>query len=169
MAPEPLRATLFDGQSVKTDKTGWYLRKNRSLAVGEDGAYYVLTVPGGLKERFAGVRLQATPPPLEIGKGGRDGESGRWPTSSAGRLSGGDVRSEARSLRASGRSRRSVPRRRTEDMPEWSSLPRAQPLPVAELSIRSPARSTDGCGSRSTWSLFSAATATACWRFVQAA
>jgi hypothetical protein len=76
IAPEPLRATLYSGQSVKTDKLGWYLRKNRSLAIGEDGAYYVLTVPGGLRERFAGVRLTPTPPPLIVGKGGRDGESG---------------------------------------------------------------------------------------------
>jgi hypothetical protein len=76
IAPEPLRATLYSGQSVKTDKVGWYLRKNRSLAIGEDGAYYVLTVPGGLRERFGGVRLTPTPPPLIVGKGGRDGESG---------------------------------------------------------------------------------------------
>ena len=73
---EPLRATLLTGQSVRTDKTGWYLRKNRSLAIGEDGGYYVLTVPGGLRERLSGVKLQPSPPPLVVGKGGRDGESG---------------------------------------------------------------------------------------------
>ncbi len=61
---------------MKTDKTGWYLRLNRSVAVGDDGAYYVLTVPGGLRERFTGVRLRPTPPPLEVGRGGRDGETG---------------------------------------------------------------------------------------------
>jgi hypothetical protein len=76
IAPEPLRATLFGGQSVKTDKVGWYLRKNQSLAIGDGGEYYVLTVPGGLKERLRGVKLLASPPPLIIGKGGRDGESG---------------------------------------------------------------------------------------------
>ncbi len=76
IAPEPLRATLYTGQSVKTDKRGWYLRKNRSLAIGEDGAYYILTVPGGLRERFAGARLRPSPPPLIVGRGGRDGESG---------------------------------------------------------------------------------------------
>jgi hypothetical protein len=91
LQPEPLRATLFDGPTVKTDKSGWYIRKNRSVAVGEDGSYYVLTVPGGLKERLRGVRLQPTPPPLEIGKGGRDGESGpmadflRWTLERRGR------------------------------------------------------------------------------------
>ena len=76
LAPEPLRATLYSGQAVKTDKTGWYLRKNRSLAIGDDGAYYILTVPGGWKERFTGVRLTPSPPPLIVGKGGRDGETG---------------------------------------------------------------------------------------------
>lgn len=76
IAPEPLRATLYSGQSVKTDQRGWYLRKNQSLAIGEDGAYYVLTVPGGLRERLTGVKLNPSPPPLIVGKGGRDGESG---------------------------------------------------------------------------------------------
>ena len=76
IAPNPLRATLYNGQSVKTDKVGWYLRKNQSLAIGEDGSYYVLTVPGGFRERFSGVKLKATPPPLVVGRGGRDGESG---------------------------------------------------------------------------------------------
>ena len=76
IAAEPLRATLFDGHSVRTDKTGWYLRRNKSLAIGEDGAYYVLTVPGGLRERLSGAKLRAAPPPLEVGRGGRDGETG---------------------------------------------------------------------------------------------
>ena len=39
---------------MKTDKSGWYLRKNESLAIGEDGGYYILTVPGGLRERLPG-------------------------------------------------------------------------------------------------------------------
>jgi hypothetical protein len=76
IAPVPLRATLYTGQSVKTDKVGWYLRKNQSLAIGEDGAYYILTVPGGLKERLRGVKLQPSPPPMYIGKGGKDGDTG---------------------------------------------------------------------------------------------
>jgi len=76
IAPEPLRATLYSGQTVKTDKTGWYLRKNQSLGIGTDGGYYVLTVPGGLKERLRGVHLQPSAPPLYVGKGGKDGETG---------------------------------------------------------------------------------------------
>jgi len=88
-AAEPLRATLFTGQSVKTDQRGWYLRKNHSLAIGEDGAYYVLTVPGGLRERLSGVRLQPSPPPLVVGRGGRDGESGSLSDFLAWRLAAG--------------------------------------------------------------------------------
>ena len=76
IVPQPLRATLYTGQSVKTDKIGWYLRKNQSLAIGDDGSYYILTVPGGLRERLSGVKLKASPPPLVVGKGARDGESG---------------------------------------------------------------------------------------------
>jgi hypothetical protein len=76
IAPRPLRATLYSGQSVKTDKIGWYLRKNHSVAIGDDGRYYVLIVPGGLRERLSGAKLQPTPPPLVVGRGGKDGETG---------------------------------------------------------------------------------------------
>jgi hypothetical protein len=76
ITPQPLRARLFSGQSVKTDKVGWYLRKNQSVAVGDDGSYYVLIVPGGLRERLSGVKLRPSPPPLVVGKGGKDGETG---------------------------------------------------------------------------------------------
>ncbi len=76
--PAPLRARTFAGTEVKTDKVGWYIRKNRSIAVGTDGGYYQLTVPGGsgFMERLRGVKLVATPPPLVVGRGGRDGETG---------------------------------------------------------------------------------------------
>lgn len=76
IAPEPLKATLMSGPTVKTDKQGWYLRKNRSIAIGTDGGYYVLTVPGGTMARFTGVKLQPTPPPMVVGRGGREGETG---------------------------------------------------------------------------------------------
>ena len=76
IAPEPLRATLMGGGQARTDKQGWYLRRNHSIAIGTDGGYYVLTVPGGTMARFTGVRLQPTPPPLQVGRGGRDGETG---------------------------------------------------------------------------------------------
>ena len=78
IAPEPLGAHTFAGVEVKTDKLGWYIRKNHSIAVGTDGGYYQLTVPGGsgFLERLRGVKLAATPPPLVVGRGGRDGETG---------------------------------------------------------------------------------------------
>jgi hypothetical protein len=76
IAPHPLRATLYGGQSVKTDKIGWYIRKNESVAVGADGSYYLLAVPGGLRERLTGVKLNASPPPLVVGRGGKDGDTG---------------------------------------------------------------------------------------------
>ncbi len=76
IAAAPLRATLLSGASVKTDRTGWYLRRNESVAIGADGSYYVLVVPGGLAERLRGVKLSPTPPPLIVGQGGRDGETG---------------------------------------------------------------------------------------------
>ncbi len=76
LAPVPLKATTFDGHAVKTDKVGWYLRQNRSIAIDVDGGYHSLTVPGGWKERFRGVKLQGDQPSLSVGKGGRDGETG---------------------------------------------------------------------------------------------
>lgn len=76
LAPRPLKARTLDGHSVKTDKVGWYLRTNHSVAVDVDGNYYSLVVPGGWKERLRGVKLQPTLTPLVIGRGGRDGETG---------------------------------------------------------------------------------------------
>ncbi|HOB04032.1 MAG TPA: hypothetical protein PKM36_02030 [Propionibacteriaceae bacterium] len=74
--PVALRATTLGGHDVKTDKQGWYIRKNRSIAVGTDGGYYVLTVAGGLIDRLRGVKLSRTQPSLQVGRGGRDGETG---------------------------------------------------------------------------------------------
>lgn len=76
LAPVPLKATTLDGHLVKTDKTGWYIRQNRSIAIDVDGGYHSLTVPGGWRERFRGVKLQGDQPSLSVGKGGRDGETG---------------------------------------------------------------------------------------------
>lgn len=74
--PRPLKATLLSGQAVKTDKVGWYLRNNHSVAIDVDGNYYTLSVPGGLMERLRGVKLEPTLAPLVVGRGGRDGETG---------------------------------------------------------------------------------------------
>ena len=74
-APAPLRARGFDGRSYRTALTGWYVRGDRSCAVGADGAFYVLRVPGGLAARLRGVDVEASDPPLVLGAGGRDGDS----------------------------------------------------------------------------------------------
>ena len=76
IATVPLKARTLDGHLVKTDKRGWYLRQNHSIAIDEDGGYHYLVVPGGWKERFTGVKLKGTQPTLVIGRGGRDGETG---------------------------------------------------------------------------------------------
>lgn len=76
LAPQKLVATQVDGRPARTDKTGWYLNRSRSIAIGEDGSWYVLTVPASLRARFKGVSLVASPPELVVGRGARDGESG---------------------------------------------------------------------------------------------
>lgn len=76
IAPVPLQARSYAGDATYRTRTlGWYLRKNRTLAVGTDGSFYVLSVPGGLSARLRGAVLTASDPPLVLGKGGRDGES----------------------------------------------------------------------------------------------
>lgn len=76
LAPQPLKATTLDGHVVKTDKVGWYLRTNKSLAIDTEGNYYSLTVPGGFMARLKGVKLEPSLAPLVVGRGGRDGETG---------------------------------------------------------------------------------------------
>jgi hypothetical protein len=74
--PEPLRAQVIGSNaSYRTDLIGWYLRRNRSLAVDVDGNFYILGVPASLKSRVAGVRVLPSDPPLVVGQGARDGES----------------------------------------------------------------------------------------------
>ncbi len=74
--PEPLRATLLSGRRVKTQLLGWYLNKAQTVAVGADGEFYQLVVPGSPLARFTGVAPEPAQPVLEIGKGGKDGETG---------------------------------------------------------------------------------------------
>jgi hypothetical protein len=75
VAPEPLLAAGYSGGRYRTQVTGWYLRANASLGVDAQANYYVLQTPGGWRARFQGARLRPTPPPLVVGRGGRDGES----------------------------------------------------------------------------------------------
>ncbi|NMO51289.1 hypothetical protein HH310_08820 [Actinoplanes sp. TBRC 11911] len=74
--PHPLSARAFDGRATyRTHVRGWYLKSNRSVAVGEDGEYYVLTVPASLRARLTGADLSPSTPRLIIGAGGGDGET----------------------------------------------------------------------------------------------
>lgn len=76
IAPEPLRVQLSDGSTARSDKTGWYIKRNRTVAIGADGGYYICAMPGGLRERLTGVRLTPAQPALQVSRGGRDGETG---------------------------------------------------------------------------------------------
>jgi len=76
LPPHPLTARTFDGRATyRTHVRGWYLKSNRSVAVGEDGEYYVLTVPASLRARFTGADLSPSMPRLIVGAGGGDGET----------------------------------------------------------------------------------------------
>ncbi|MEV4708586.1 hypothetical protein [Actinoplanes sp. NPDC049316] len=76
LPPGPLRAVSFDGRSTyRTSLRGWYLKANRSVAVGEDAHYYVLSVPSSLRARFSGADVSPSTPRLVVGAGGGDGET----------------------------------------------------------------------------------------------
>ncbi len=73
---ERLRARPYSGRGTyRTRLTGWYLRADRSLAVGTDGEFYVLTMPASLRARFTGAHILPQDPPLDVGVGGKDGDS----------------------------------------------------------------------------------------------
>jgi hypothetical protein len=63
------------GGRYRTALRGWYLKADRSLAVGTDGELYLLTVPASLRARRAGAHVAPHQPRLVVGEGGRDGES----------------------------------------------------------------------------------------------
>ena len=76
LTPTVLSAQSFNGRSTyRTRLRGWYLKSNRSVAVGTDGKFYTLTVPSSLRARFTGADVEPTTPRLVIGAGGRDGET----------------------------------------------------------------------------------------------
>ena len=71
-----LTARAYNGRTrYRTGLRGWYVRADRSLAVGTDGEWYVLSVPASLRARLTGVTLQPQQPRLIVGEGARDGES----------------------------------------------------------------------------------------------
>jgi hypothetical protein len=63
------------GARYRTALRGWYLKADRSLAVGTDGELYLLTVPASLRARLTGAHVAPHQPRLVVGEGGRDGES----------------------------------------------------------------------------------------------
>jgi hypothetical protein len=72
----PLVALAYNGRArYRTGLRGWYLRADRSLAVGTDGELYLLAVPASLRARFTGATVRPQQPRLVVGEGGRDGES----------------------------------------------------------------------------------------------
>jgi hypothetical protein len=76
LSPVVLRARAFDGHATyRTRLRGWYLKANRSVAVGEDGLFYVLSVPSSLRARFSGADVSPSTPRLIVGAGGGDGET----------------------------------------------------------------------------------------------
>ena len=76
IAPRPLRVTAYDGRTTyRTPLSGWYLKPDRTVGVGTDGAFYVLTAPTSLRARLGGVTPAPEDPPLQVGAGGRDGDS----------------------------------------------------------------------------------------------
>ena len=61
---------------IRTDRTGWYLRRDHSLAVTQDGDFVVLNPPLPWHAGLRGpVSVPASDPPLVVGRGGRDGDS----------------------------------------------------------------------------------------------
>ena len=73
---EELTARPWSGRGrYRTGITGWYLRRNGTVGVGVDGSFYVLVVPPVRLGRWRTVQIEPTPPPLIVGKGGRDGDT----------------------------------------------------------------------------------------------
>jgi hypothetical protein len=76
LATEELTARPWSGRGrYPTGVVGWYLKQDRSLGVGLDGSFYVLAVAPVRFGHWRTVRIDPSPPPLEVGKGARDGES----------------------------------------------------------------------------------------------
>jgi hypothetical protein len=76
LATTSLRSKAQNGRTTyRTALTGWYLKRDGSLAIGVDGGFYIMSSPPSLRARFTGVVLHPAEPPLVVGVGGRDGDS----------------------------------------------------------------------------------------------
>lgn len=73
---EELAARPWSGSGrYRTGIVGWYLKQDRSVGVDVDGRYYTLVVAPRRFGRWQTVRVEPSPPPIQVGKGARDGES----------------------------------------------------------------------------------------------
>ena len=90
--PEGFTARPYQGGGARyrTDVEGWYLKRDQSVGVGTDGLFYVLTVAPSLRARLTRAHVEPADPPLELGKGGRDGESMPMAEALRKRLAGGN-------------------------------------------------------------------------------
>jgi hypothetical protein len=87
----PLQVRAGDSQTTyRSGLVGWYLRRDGSLGVTEDGEMYVLTSPRSLRARVSGVHLDPIEPRMQAGIGARDGESVALTTLLELRLAAGD-------------------------------------------------------------------------------
>lgn len=91
LQPERLTARAYNGSTrYRTQITGWYLKRDRSIGISTEGIFYVLSTAGGLGARFSGVTLEPGEPLMELGRGARDGESMPLVDALAGRLAAGN-------------------------------------------------------------------------------
>ncbi len=87
-----LRARALNGRTLyRTGLTGWYLRRNGTVAVDEQGDFFVMSAPTSMRARLRGVTLTPSDPPLVVGAGGRDGESIPLPDLLRQRLAAGET------------------------------------------------------------------------------
>ncbi|MBN2176738.1 MAG: hypothetical protein JW722_03675 [Demequinaceae bacterium] len=85
-----LKARSYDGAArYRTTVEGWYLRRDLSVGVDAEGLFYVLSAPASLVSRFKEVSLTPSDPPMELGRGARDGESMPLPDALEKRLMAG--------------------------------------------------------------------------------
>jgi len=75
-SPVTLDARTVNGRVVKTGVTGWYLRRDHTVAIGTDGGYYILSAVDAPGLPWRPAKVTPTEPPLVVGRGGKDGESG---------------------------------------------------------------------------------------------
>ena len=73
---EELTARPWSGTGrYRTGVVGWYVKRDHSLGISRDARYYVLVVAPVRFGRWRSVPVSPSPPPFEVGRGARDGES----------------------------------------------------------------------------------------------